>query len=87
MKSKDIIKYAEKAMNKYNEYRDICGIIASEAQKHIDWDDNVSCEFIPADGLCICIDSTSLPYTIHVSIFFEMVKNNGMITEEDVKSF
>ena len=32
-----------------------CDDIAKEAQKHIDWDDNVSCEYYPSDGICIMI--------------------------------
>ena len=89
MKTKDIKKFTEKAIHKYDEYREICGIIAKEAQKHIDWEDNVGCEYIPADGLCICVDSkyNVLPYTIPVSSFFKMVKTNGMITENDLKAF
>ena len=65
MKTKDIIKFTEKAIHKYDEYRKICGIIAKEAQKHIDWDNNVSCEYIPADGLCICVDGeyNTIPYS------------------------
>lgn len=89
MKTKYILKNADKAIHKYEEFRELCGVIANEAQKYIDWDENVSCEYIPSDGLCICIESPNnhLPYNIPVSIFFEMVKDKNILTTEDCNSF
>lgn len=45
-----LLKRAEKA---YYLYRKRCGDIAKEAQTYIDWDNNVGCEYLPSDGLCI----------------------------------
>ena len=43
----NIFDKIRKASNKYIEYMIACDDIAKEAQKHIDWDDNVSCEYYP----------------------------------------
>lgn len=29
--------------------------MAQEAQKYIDWNDDITCEYYPADGICLCI--------------------------------
>ena len=39
------------AVNKYSDYLSACDKIAREALKHIDWNDSVSCEYYPADGI------------------------------------
>lgn len=49
----NISKLLKAADNAYINYRYRCEDIAKEAQKYIDWDDKVSCEHLPADGLCI----------------------------------
>ncbi len=49
----NISKFMKAADNAYINYRHRCETISREAQKYIDWDDKVSCEYIPADGLCI----------------------------------
>lgn len=66
-----------KASNKYIEYMIACDDISKEAQKHIDWDDNVSCEYYPSDGICIMIDE----YVCYANTFFDLVEEseNGMI--------
>ena len=46
----NIFDKIRKASNKYIEYMIACDDVAKEAQKYIDWDDNVSCEYYPADG-------------------------------------
>lgn len=50
MDAKYLIKKAEQA---YYNYRKKCGDVAIEAQKYISWDNNVGCEYLPSDGLCI----------------------------------
>ena len=50
MNIKDSIR---KADNAYIAYQQACDTLASEAQKYINWDDNVGCQHFPADGLCI----------------------------------
>ena len=49
----DINQMIKKADDAYINYRHRCESLAKEAQKYIDWDDKVSCEHLPADGLCI----------------------------------
>lgn len=52
----NIFDKIRKASIKYQGYMLDCYDIVEEAQKHIDWDDNVSCEYYPGDGICIMID-------------------------------
>lgn len=49
----NITKLLKNADDSYINYRHKCEALAKEAQKFIDWDDRVSCEHLPADGLCI----------------------------------
>ena len=66
-----------RASIKYQGYMLDCYDIAKEAQKYIDWSDDVSCEYYPADGICIMIEEHVCPATI----FFDLVEEseNGMI--------
>lgn len=68
-----------KAEYKYLEYMLTCDNIAKEAQKHIDWNNDVSCEYYPGDGICIMIEEHVCP----AFIFFELVEEseNGMVDE------
>ena len=65
---------------KYQGYMLDCYDIAKEAQKHIDWNDNVSCEYYPGDGVCIMIDEN----VCRAVTFFDLVEEseNGMIDRE-----
>ena len=45
MKTRDVLRFIERAGKKYNEYLSACDPIAQQAQKYIDWSD-VTCEFI-----------------------------------------
>lgn len=78
----NIFDKIRKASNKYIEYMLACDDVAKEAQKHIDWDDNVSCEYYPSDGICIMIEE----HVCSVEIFFDLVEEseNGMV---DKKTF
>ncbi len=73
----NIFDKIRKASNKYIEYMIACDDISKEAQKHIDWDDNVSCEYYPSDGICIMIDE----HVCYANTFFGLVEEseNGMI--------
>ena len=73
----NIFDKIRKAYNKYIKYMIACDDIAKEAQKHIDWDDNVSCEYYPSDGICIMIDE----HVCYANTFFDLVEEseNGMI--------
>lgn len=73
----NIFDKIRKASNKYIEYMIACDDISKEAQKHIDWDNNVSCEYYPSDGICIMIDE----HVCYVNTFFDLVEEseNGML--------
>lgn len=73
----NISKLLKAADDAYINYRYRCDDIAKEAQKHIDWDDNVSCEYYPSDGICIMIDE----HVCYANTFFDLVEEseNGMI--------
>lgn len=73
----NIFDKIRKASNKYIEYMIACDNITKEAQKHIDWDGNVSCEYYPSDGICIMIDER----VCYANTFFDLVEEseNGMI--------
>lgn len=51
----NIDKFINSTMKSYDEYRKNCDIIAKEAQRYIDFDDFVSCEYINGTGLSILI--------------------------------
>ena len=73
----NIFDKIRKASNKYIEYMIACDNVAKEAQKHIDWNNDVSCEYYPGDGICVMIGAHVCPATI----FFDLVEEleNGMI--------
>lgn len=61
-----------KASNKYIKYTIACDCVVKEAQKHIDWDNNVSCEYYPGDGICIMIDE----HVCYANTFFDLVEES-----------
>lgn len=67
---KSVYRTIERASKKYVEYMGVCQIVAREAQKHIDWDDDVACMYYPADGICIEIDAHVCP----ASRFFQLLE-------------
>lgn len=66
-----------KSSIKYTEYILECDCVAKEAQKHIDWNNDVSCEYYPGDGICIMIDG----HVCYANTFFDLVEEseNGML--------
>ena len=76
-------KLIKKAILKHGEYKSVCDKIAQEAQKYIDWSDYITCEYYPADGICLCIECEDFPHVVSVSRFFEMVKKYKKISKED----
>lgn len=78
----NIFDKVRKASNKYIEYILDCYDITKEAQKHIYWNNDVSCEYYPGDGICIMIEEHVCP----AEIFFDLVEEseNGMV---DKKTF
>lgn len=73
----NIFDKIRKASNKYIEYMIACDNVAKEAQKHIDWNNDVSCEYYPGDGICIMIDE----HVCYANTFFDLVEEseNGML--------
>nr|UWI26422.1 MAG: hypothetical protein [Bacteriophage sp.] len=76
---KDEDMNAELANSKYTEYLSACDKVAKAAQKHINWNNNVGCAYIPGDGLCVEIEAHVCP----VTRFFELpeIIGNDMIDE------
>ena len=70
--NKSVYRTIQLASKKYSEYMGVCQIVAREAQKHIDWDDDVSCMYYPADGICIEIDANVCP----ASRFFQLLEES-----------
>lgn len=87
----NIDKKIKSASMAYLNYSNKCADLAIEAQKYIDFDDNVGCEYIPGTGLCILAsvpNGYSIPESVcAVDSFFSLVdKNEGMISAEEFKS-
>lgn len=76
----NIFDKIRKVSNKYRRYMLECSDIAKEAQKYIDWSDDVSCDYYPGDGVCIMIDEN----VCYAVTFFDLVEEseNGMIDRE-----
>lgn len=64
----------------YNQYVSHCGCVAKAAQKHIDWDDDIGCEYFPGDGVCL---TTTDAHVCPASLFFATKKEKGEIDRED----
>lgn len=69
-----------KAANKYREYRLACDNVAKEVQKYIDWNNDVSCDYYPGDGICIMIEE----HVCFIDTFLDLVEEseNGMLDRE-----
>lgn len=88
----NIDKFINSTIKSYDGYRKNCDIIAKEAQKYIDWDDRVSCEYLPSDGLCILAtvpddcNIGGMPECVcPASTFFSSVKSKETITPQEFK--
>jgi NAD(P)H-dependent FMN reductase len=75
-----LFKKIKIASDKYDKYLSACAKVAIEAQKHIDWNQDVGCCYAPGDGVCIEIESHLCPATR----FFELMEfiGNDMIDEK-----
>lgn len=81
------------AIEGYNRYLYYCNLAAEEAQKYIDWDDFVSCEYIPNTGLSIlatvpndCNISGISECVCPIRSFFSSVKSKKAITTQEFKA-
>ena len=76
MRTRDIMKFVEKAHKKHNEFMGVCDVIVTEAKKHILYTDEISCDFYPGDGICLCVDGMdSMPYVVPATTFFKYAKS------------
>lgn len=88
----NISKLLGNADDAYINYRHRCEAVAKEAQKYIDWDDRVSCEYLSADGLCILAtipdncNAGGMPECVcPATIFFSFVKSKEAITPQEFR--
>lgn len=87
----NIDKLIDDAIGGYNTYLHYCDLLAVEAQKYIDFDDFVSCEYINGTGLSILAtlpetDDYTIPECVCPVIgFFEYAKGKDKISVEDIK--
>ncbi len=74
-----LFKKIKRAYSKYAEYLSSCDKVTKAAQKHISWNDNVSCAYILGDGLCIEIEK----HVCQATRFFELpyIIGNDMTDE------
>jgi len=79
----DINKLIDKARSSYLSYSNKCDDVAKEAQKHINWDDDIGCEYIPSDGICL---TTTDNHVCPATLFFKLVEEKGNISQSDLKS-
>lgn len=87
MRTRDIIKFIDKAHKKHNEFMGVCDVIVTEAKKHILYADDISCDFYPGDGICLCVDGIdNMPYVIPASTFFRYAKSKeGMLSDDEIR--
>ena len=95
MINSNIFKLLKNADDAYINYRHRCESLAKEAQKYIDWEDKVSCEHLPADGLCVL---ATIPNDCNAGVFemtecvcpadvfFSFVKSKEKITSQEFKA-
>lgn len=87
----DIDKFINSTIKSYDEYRKNCDIIAKEAQRYIDFDDSVSCEYINGVGLSILVtlpetDDYTIPECVCPVVgFFEYAKGKDKLSVDDIK--
>ena len=82
----DIDKLIDDAIESYDTYLRYCNHLAVEAQRYIDFDNFVSCEYINGVGLSILV---TLPETddcvCPVVGFFEYAKGKDKLSVDDIK--
>ena len=61
----------------YTSYRQYCDKVAIEAQKYIDWDNDIGC------GVCL---TTTDAYVCPATAFFGVIKEKGQISQSEFKS-
>lgn len=85
----NFIKKVEKTEKLFFEFNISCEEIAKEAQKYIDFDENVLCGYVEGDGLCLSVEvpfKYALGFNTCIcpaSIFFKYVENKTKITDNE----
>ncbi len=78
-------KLLETAIKKENALTLACEAIAAEAQKRIDWTDDISCLYQPSDGFVISVDlGNNAPENIPVKYFIDTWVNHKTYTKENL---
>lgn len=72
----NVKRLINEAGSSYISYRQKCDKIAIEAQKHIDWDNDIGCEYFPSDGVCL---TTTDAHICPATLFFTLIKEKGKI--------
>ena len=85
----NVDKLINDAIKGYDEYRKRCKLIEKEAQKYIDFDEGVSCEYVIGTGLSLSIvipvNHTFRECVCPVVGFFEYAKGKGKLSVDDIK--
>ena len=68
----------------YTSYRQYCDKVAIEAQKYIDWDNDIGCEYFPSDGVCL---TTTDAYVCPATAFFGESKRKDRFLNRSLKVF
>lgn len=80
MNTKQLIN---KASTSYISYKQNCDKVAIEAQKYIDWDNDIGCEYFPSDGVCL---TTTYAHICPAAAFFGVIKEKGNISQWEFES-
>lgn len=67
---KKIYRLIDKASFSYITFRGNCELVAIEAQRYINWDDDIGCDYFPSDGLCL---TTTKAHVCPIGFFFAAV--------------
>lgn len=79
----NIKRLINEADESYISYRKHCDKVAIEAQKYVNWDSHIGCEYFPSDGVCLTTtDASVCPATA----FFRIIKEKGKIDLSEFKS-
>ena len=87
MKTRDIARFIARANKKHDEFRSLCGVLATEAQRYVEWG-QVTCDMFPSDGLCLVAEPDGFPSVVPIESFFYHVRKNDNvpITPEEFKN-
>ena len=82
MKTRDIARFIARANKKHDEFKSLCEVLATEAQKYVDWG-KINCGYFPTAGVCV-FDDVIFDF-VKAELFFKYVRehdNKPMTIEE-----